>query len=142
VASPLSERFHVPSDAIHVRAARKCVESLLRDHGFEPRRIESFALAFAEALFNALDHGGADAGVDVDVSLDDDRAEAAVDNASLDCAAEPDDLADLLAEAGVEVPAAEVERGRGLHLMSTRADEVRCERLDDGRTRIVLVLKR
>ena len=27
-------------------------------------------------------------------------------------------------------------------LDATRADEVRCEKLDDGRTRIVLVLKR
>ncbi|MBK6940564.1 MAG: ATP-binding protein [Planctomycetes bacterium] len=138
----LSVSIHVPADAVHVRAARKSVESLLCDHGFAVDRIASFALALSEALFNALDHGGAENGIDLEVNLLADRAEAAVDNASLDAEAPVDDLADLLAEAGVEVPDANVERGRGLHLMATRADEVRCESLADGRTRIVLVLKR
>ncbi len=135
-------RIHVPADSVHVRAARKSVESLLRDHGFATERIASFALALSEALFNALDHGGSEAGIDLEVNLLADRAEAAVDNAVLEAEAPVDDLAELLAEAGVEVPDANVERGRGLHLMATRADEVRAESLPDGRTRIVLVLKR
>lgn len=135
-------RIHVPADSVHVRAARKAVESLLRDHGFATERIASFALALSEALFNALDHGGSEAGIDLEVNLLADRAEAAVDNAVLEAEAPVDDLAELLAEAGVEVPDANVERGRGLHLMATRADEVRAESLPDGRTRIVLVLKR
>jgi anti-sigma regulatory factor (Ser/Thr protein kinase) len=138
----LSVSLHVPADAVHVRAARKSVESLLRDHGFATERIASFALALSEALFNALDHGGSEAGIDLEVNLLADRAEAAVDNAVLEAEAPVDDLAELLAEAGVEVPDANVERGRGLHLMATRADEVRAESLPDGRTRIVLVLKR
>lgn len=138
----LSVSIHVPSDSVHVRAARKSVESLLRDHGFAEDRIANFALALSEALFNALDHGGAERGIDLEVNLLADRAEAAVDNATLDAEAPVDELADLLAEAGVEVPDASVERGRGLHLMATRADEVRAESLPDGRARIVLVLKR
>ena len=114
-----------------VRALRHMVAKYLKDHGAEEEVVRAVTLAFAEALDNAIEHGGAATSGHVDVWLR--YTERFIVVSLLDPGSDKVPL-------GRPVAAdPDAERGRGFQLMNRMMDAVRVRSYPRGGTRVSML---
>jgi anti-sigma regulatory factor (Ser/Thr protein kinase) len=126
----LHQRFLFDGRPEPVRALRSLVASFLRDRGVPEDVVRAVTLAFAEALDNAIEHGGSARG-QLDVWLRYTRRFVVV---SL-----MDPGSDRVPLGRPVAPDANAERGRGFQLMNRMMDSVRVRSYPHGGTRVSML---
>jgi len=127
-----------------MRSVREEIATFAEDRGFTAERVRDLSIVVAEALFNAMDHGGCGAEIAVHCEYRDvdQRIEVSVEDEGEDPEARCAELNRYLSTCGESFPELDLERGRGLFLIQQKSDEVRIEKVADRGVRVVMVLRR
>lgn len=126
----LHRRLALDGSPEPVRALRGLVSSFLRDRGVPEEIVRAVTLAFAEALDNAVEHGGSAHG-QLEVWLRYTQRFVAVSLL--------DQGSDRVPLGRPVTPDASAERGRGFQLMNRMMDSVRVRAYPGGGTRVSML---
>jgi len=125
-------RLEIPARVDYLGLARQVVAAAAAvEPTFRDERIDDLRVAVSEATTNAIEahvHFGSDERILIRCNLDDDRIEVAV----LDQAGGFDPAGVTAAPEATATDRLEFERGLGLPLMRSLADETAIESTDDG----------
>lgn len=139
-----NQRWRVRVEPSSMRSVREEIAAFAETRGFCAEKVRDLSIVVAEALFNAMDHGGC--GAEITVCCDycdaDQQIEVAVEDEGEDPETRCVELTRYLSDCGEAFPEVDLERGRGLFLIRQKSDEVRIERVADRGVRVVMVLRR
>jgi anti-sigma regulatory factor (Ser/Thr protein kinase) len=114
--------LHMPRELAAVRWAAEQFRRFLATHSFPVEELWACELAFVEACNNAVQHApeGTEMPVRVDIHLSASQLEIRLN----------DHAPSFEFPAKIELPRPEQEGGRGLFLIQSLMDQVRCERVE------------
>ena len=118
----------LPRDFQTVPVARRIVDSSMTSVGVSKACVSDVTLALSEACTNVLKHSGPGDEYQVRFDLDNDV-----------CSIKVIDLGQGFDPADVPAPAADAERGRGVHLMRRLVDELHFESHPDDGSAVTMV---